>query len=105
MSNTFLYLTTMGRITGNPHTIEIWYVEHGDCYYLCAEHREKSDWVQNIMIDESVSFYVAEREQDVLVREGMAIIIEGDEALVAELKQKFDAKYKWNKGLFVGICE
>ena len=104
MAETFLYLTTTGRKTGNPHNIEIWYVEHEECYYLCAEHRAKSDWVQNIIVNDSVSFYIAEREQDVPVREGKAMIV-GDEALLNLLRQKFDAKYNWSKGLFVGICE
>ncbi len=104
MAETFFYLTTTGRKTGNPHKIEIWFVAHEDCYYLCAEHRENSDWVQNIMINNAVTFYIAEREQDVPIREGQATIIE-DETLLAKLRQKFDAKYKWSNGLFVGICE
>ena len=104
MVEKFLYLTTSGRKTGNPHKIEIWYVEHEDCYYLCAEGRETSDWVQNIMVDETVTFYVAEREQDVTPRRGRASVIDDDD-LIRILRQKFDAKYRWSNGLFVGICE
>ena len=36
----FLYLITTGWKSGQPHEIEIWYVEHDSCYYLCAEHRD-----------------------------------------------------------------
>ncbi|MEO1287318.1 MAG: nitroreductase/quinone reductase family protein, partial [Chloroflexota bacterium] len=63
MSETFLYLTTIGRVTSNPHKIEIWYVDHADCFYLCAEKRQNADWVKNIMADNTVQFAVAEREQ------------------------------------------
>lgn len=98
----FFYLSTTGRKTGNLHKIEIWFVAHEDCYYLCAEHYEKSDWVQNIMQNEIVSFYIAERGQDVLSREGRASIVR-DEALLEILRHKFDEKYKWNKGLFIAI--
>src|ERR1051325_2737939 len=30
------YLTTTGRTSGNPHTIEIWFALHGDRVYLLA---------------------------------------------------------------------
>lgn len=102
MAEKFLYLTTIGRKTGKTHKIEIWYVEHENCYYLCAEHGEKSDWVQNIMANPDISFYIAEREQAVPSRKGIASIIE-NEQLIAELSRKFDEKYKWSKGLFVRI--
>jgi hypothetical protein len=44
----FLYLTTIGHKSGQPHEIEIWYVEHGAGFYLCAEGHERAHWVQNI---------------------------------------------------------
>jgi len=103
-NETFLYLTTIGRKTGTPHTIEIWFVEHEDCYYLCAEHREKSDWVRNIMQDATVSFYISEREEDVSSRDGSASIIT-DEAVLSVLRDKFDQKYKWSDGLFVQVYD
>ncbi|PJF41044.1 MAG: hypothetical protein CUN55_12050 [Phototrophicales bacterium] len=44
----FLYLTTIGWKTQNPHEIEIWFVYHEGCFYLISEKREKSHWVQNL---------------------------------------------------------
>lgn len=44
----FCYLTTAGRISGRPHTIEIWFVLHGQTLYMQSGGREKSDWVKNI---------------------------------------------------------
>src|SRR6476620_1945899 len=44
----YAYLTTVGRRTGQPHRIEIWFaVEDGQMYVL-AGGRERSDWVKNL---------------------------------------------------------
>ena len=34
-----LYLTTIGRRTGLPREIEIWFVVYRDCFYLFSRHR------------------------------------------------------------------
>ena len=44
----YCYLTTTGRTSGNPHTIEIWFALRGDRLYLLAGGGEQSDWVRNI---------------------------------------------------------
>jgi len=51
----FLYLTTTGRRTGNPHEIEIWFGMNGRSVYILAGGREKSDTVRNIMADPRVT--------------------------------------------------
>jgi hypothetical protein len=43
----YLYLTTAGRVTGQPREIEIWFTEHGGHFYLVAE-RKSANWVRNI---------------------------------------------------------
>ncbi|MDQ7025232.1 MAG: nitroreductase/quinone reductase family protein [Anaerolineae bacterium] len=103
MAEKFLYLTTIGHKTGHPHTIEIWYVDYEDCYVLCAEHREKSDWVKNIQKDANITFSVAERDSTVQPQHGIADII-SDESHIQALTMLFDAKYKWSAGLFIRIC-
>jgi deazaflavin-dependent oxidoreductase (nitroreductase family) len=45
----FSYLTTTGRISGRPHTIEIWFALHGQTLYLLSGGRDKSDWVKNAL--------------------------------------------------------
>jgi deazaflavin-dependent oxidoreductase (nitroreductase family) len=45
----FCYLTTTGRITGRPHTIEIWFAIHEQTLYLLSGGRDKSDWVKNAL--------------------------------------------------------
>ena len=44
----FLYLTTVGRRTGRPHRIEIWFAARDGRLYLLAGGRERSDWVRNL---------------------------------------------------------
>ena len=50
-SDRFLYLTTTGRVSGLPRTIEIWFVEDAGRYYVVAERREEAQWVKNIEHD------------------------------------------------------
>jgi deazaflavin-dependent oxidoreductase (nitroreductase family) len=45
----FCYLTTTGRISGRPHTIEIWFALHKQTLYLLSGGRDKSDWVKNAL--------------------------------------------------------
>lgn len=44
----YCYLTTTGRSSGNPHTIEIWFALDGDRVYLLAGDGDQSDWVRNV---------------------------------------------------------
>ena len=44
----FCYVTTTGRVTGRPHTIEIWFGVEDESLYLLAGGRERSDTVRNL---------------------------------------------------------
>ena len=48
-SEAYCYLTTTGRRTDKPHTIEIWFGLNGDTLYMLAGGRERADWVKNIL--------------------------------------------------------
>ena len=60
----YCYLTTRGRVTGNDHEIEIWYVrerEPGrDTLYLLAGAGERSDWVRNLQVDPRVTVRIGD---------------------------------------------
>ncbi len=60
-TESFCYVTTVGRVTGRPHTIEIWYSSRGSTVYLLAGGRERSDWVRNIARHPQVRLRVADR--------------------------------------------
>jgi deazaflavin-dependent oxidoreductase (nitroreductase family) len=42
------YLETTGRVTGIPHTIEIWYASRDSTLYLLSGGGDRSDWVKNL---------------------------------------------------------
>ena len=44
----FCYVTTIGRVTGREHTIEIWFALHDHTLYLLSGGGDRSDWVRNL---------------------------------------------------------
>ena len=43
-------LTTVGRITGQPHVVEIWFAHRESTIYLLSGGGDRSDWVRNLII-------------------------------------------------------
>ena len=56
----FCYLTTTGRNSGRPHTIEIWFALDGHTVYMLSGGRDKADWVQNVMRHPEVQLRIAD---------------------------------------------
>ena len=54
----YCYFTTTGRVTGNPHEIEIWFGLNGTALYLMSGDG-KSDWVKNLKKNPSVQVRIA----------------------------------------------
>ena len=44
----YCYLTTTGRITGEPHEIEIWFALEGYSLYMLSGDGDRADWVKNL---------------------------------------------------------
>lgn len=99
-NNDCIYVTTIGRRTGNPHTIEIWYVEHNGAYYLCSEGRNNADFVKNIRHNPAVTYGFGGWDAPHSPATGR-IVDETD--LTVVLARKFGTKYQWSDGLFVEI--
>jgi deazaflavin-dependent oxidoreductase (nitroreductase family) len=57
-SEAFCYVTTVGRRTGRPHRIEIWFGSRGRTLYLLSGGGERSDWVRNLRHDARCSVEV-----------------------------------------------
>lgn len=57
----FCYLTTTGRRTGRPHTIEIWFGERNGVLYVLSGGGDRSDWVKNLRKEPAVSVRVGDR--------------------------------------------
>jgi len=51
----FAYLTTIGRRTGAPHRIEIWFAVKDNSIYLLSGGRDRADWVRNLQANPEVS--------------------------------------------------
>ncbi len=54
----YCYLTTIGRVTGNPHQIEIWFGSKNNTLYLLSGGLDKSDWVKNLLKNPAVTVRV-----------------------------------------------
>ena len=91
----YLYLTTTGRVTGQPREIEIWFTEHGGHFYLVAE-RERANWVRNIQSQALVKVRVGDAEFNAVAR---VVHHDREPQLAATVKALFDAKYGWSDGL------
>ena len=59
----FCYLTTRGRVTGNPHEIEIWFAldtQTPTTLFLMAGGGDGSDWVRNLRAESAVTVRVGD---------------------------------------------
>ena len=56
----FGYLTTTGRSSGLPRTVEIWFAGEGRSVYMLADGREQTHWVRNIIAEPAVTFRIGE---------------------------------------------
>jgi deazaflavin-dependent oxidoreductase (nitroreductase family) len=90
----FCYLTTTGRRTGEPHTIEIWFgAENGATIYLLSGGGDRSDWVKNLRADPSVHVRIGDREWN-----GRARSVQ-DEAEEGQARRLLASKYQgWREG-------
>ena len=89
----FCYLTTTGRRTGKPHTIEIWFVVRDVALFMLAEGGEQADWVRNIRQNGAVLLKLGEETRAAIGR-----IVE-DRSEGDPIRQLLVAKYQeWQPG-------
>lgn len=96
----FLYLTTVGRKSGQPRTIEIWFVVYEGRLYVNAERGLRAHWVRNIQVNPAISVRVRGHEY-----RGRARILDSERdrlewQAVANLSRQ---KYGWGEGLPVAL--
>jgi deazaflavin-dependent oxidoreductase (nitroreductase family) len=95
-----LYLTTLGRKTGLPREIEIWFVVSGECLYLFAETGENAGWVKNIRRNPKVWIRIAEWRIDATAR---VLARNTDRQLWDRVAAIANSKYGWGDGLPVEV--
>ena len=84
----FCYLTTVGRVTGKLHEIEIWFAIEGKTLYMLSGGRARSDWVKNLYRHPQVKVRIGDERF-----EGRARSIESateDELARSLLVEKYD---------------
>jgi deazaflavin-dependent oxidoreductase (nitroreductase family) len=97
--NQYLYLTTLGRATGQPREIEIWYTQIGDVFYILAEY-ETSNWVRNVRACADVQVRVAGLNFAGTAR---AVSPESEPELHRKVQKLSREKYGWGDGLVVEL--
>ncbi|HEY7876319.1 MAG TPA: nitroreductase family deazaflavin-dependent oxidoreductase [Actinomycetota bacterium] len=89
----FCYLTTIGRRSGRPHTIEIWFAEDSGRLFLLAGGGERADWVRNLRADARVGLRVGDYDDSATAT---VVTDATDDALARRL---LAAKYQgWRPG-------
>jgi deazaflavin-dependent oxidoreductase (nitroreductase family) len=87
----YCYLTTTGRVSGEPREIEIWFGLEGSTLYMLSGGRDRSDWVKNLLRDPAVTVRIADRSF-----EGRARVVDDpneDERARALLFDKYSPGY------------
>jgi deazaflavin-dependent oxidoreductase (nitroreductase family) len=87
----YCYLTTVGRVSGEPREIEIWFGLEGTTLYMLSGGRDRSDWVKNLTRTPAVRVRVAGHQF-----EGEARIVDGgsEDAMARRvLLDKYDSGY------------
>lgn len=89
----YCYLTTTGRVTGEPHTIEIWFgmPRDGHALYLLSGGGDRSDWVRNLQSNPAVIVHIGARDADEL-RATARVVEPGEEDSAA--RELLAAKYQ-----------
>jgi len=89
----YCYLTTTGRVSGNPHEIEIWFGINDKTLYLLSGGSDKSDWVRNLLKKPEVTVRIEKHHFT-----GMARIV-SDEQEDMMVRRMLAAKYQqWREG-------
>jgi deazaflavin-dependent oxidoreductase (nitroreductase family) len=97
---TVLYLTTVGRNSGQLRTIEIWFVIYQQRFYVLAEHGLQAHWVRNVRANPMVTIQIKQQR----LRARGRLLDERRDAqewqAVADLSRR---KYGWGEGLPVAF--
>jgi deazaflavin-dependent oxidoreductase (nitroreductase family) len=98
--NKVIHLITVGRKSGLPREIEIWFVIHCDRFYLFAETGEAAAWVKNIRCNPEVMVRVEASRVNATAR---VLDREIDRELWEEVAAIAVRKYDWGDGLPVEL--
>jgi deazaflavin-dependent oxidoreductase (nitroreductase family) len=90
-SEDYCYLTTIGRVSGEPREIEIWFGLDGSTLYMLSGGRDRSNWVKNLIREPRVSVRIADQKFDGRAR---VVTDENEDARARQLVfDKYAARY------------
>ena len=87
----YCYLTTTGRVSGDPREIEIWFALHVRTLYMLSGGAERSNWVQNVLHEPAVTVRIGD-----VTEGGRARVVDDpgeQEKARALLYDKYTARY------------
>lgn len=87
MSEDYCYLTTTGRLSGEPREVELWFERERDTVYVLSGNGVLSAWVRNILADPEVSVRIGSE-----TFEGQAHVVSDDEE-IARVRELVAGKY------------
>jgi deazaflavin-dependent oxidoreductase (nitroreductase family) len=87
----YCYLTTTGRVSGQPREIEIWFGLEGETLYMLSGGGERSDWVRNLQREPAVTVRIGD-----VTLPGRARVVsdpQEDERARRLVYEKYSARY------------
>lgn len=81
----YCYLITIGRVSGEPREVEIWFGLAEDTLYMLSGGRDRSDWVRNLIKTPEVRVRIGER-----TLEGRARVVADEQEDVLARRLLFD---------------
>ncbi len=89
----YCYVTTIGRSSGQPHEVEIWFAAVGNTIFLMnggnGAPAGQADWVQNLQNDPVVTVRIADRQY-----RGSARMVEFDSEEHERMRDMLLGKYQ-----------
>ncbi len=89
----YCYLTTKGRLSGNPHQVEIWFGLEGTTLYLLSGAGASSDWVKNLKANPHITLRIAKQTFD-----GIAHLVSNRQEDATARRLLAAKYYKWREG-------
>ena len=90
----YAWLTTIGRRSGKPRTVELWFVLDGSTVHFLAGGGEAAQWVRNAGVEPAVRLRLGQRSYDGRVRRPELGSAEEQAA-----RRRMAAKYQgWREG-------
>jgi deazaflavin-dependent oxidoreductase (nitroreductase family) len=94
-----IYVTTIGRVSGLPREIEIWFVTLDGKYFIMAENF-RAHWIRNIEHDAHVKVRIGTQRFEATAR---VLDDRNDTGLCGAVRDLMRGKYQWGDGLPVEI--